>query len=117
MCVHLPYKYYNLSRYSHKHRDSQKMSTRALSKNERLDLRVSSDIKALFSRAAEYSGTTMTAFVIEAARQRAQELIDQNEMVILNNEARDLFLEMLVNPPEPAEALRRAAENYRTDKT
>jgi len=88
------------------------MKTEALVRNERLDLRINSEIKTLFSRAAEFSGMTMTAFVIEAARERAQKLIEQNERLVLNNEARDMLMDMLANPPEPIESLRRAAEKY-----
>jgi len=88
------------------------MNTRAFTKNERLDLRISSEIKTLFTRAAEASGMTMTAFVIDAARERAQELIEQNERLVLNNEARDMLMDMLANPPQPAEPLRRAAKKY-----
>lgn len=81
-------------------------------RDERLDLRISTDIKSLVTRAAESSGMTMSAFVIEAARERAIKLIEQQERIILNIEARDLFLNALANPPQPADALRRAAEKY-----
>ena len=91
--------------------------TRTSLRNERLDLRLNSEIKSLFSRAAEYSGTTMSAFIIDAARERAQDLIKQNEIITLSNNDRDVFLELLANPPEPNEKLRRAAEKYRTTST
>lgn len=88
------------------------MKSQESPRNERLDLRISTEIKSLVARAAEYSGTTMTAFVIEAARDRAMKLIDQNERVVLNNEARDVLLDALANPPAPPARLRRAARKH-----
>ena len=83
-------------------------------RDERLDLRISADIKSLVARAAETSGMTMSAFVIEAARERAAKLIEQQERIVLNNEARDLLLDALANPAQPAKALTLAAEKYAT---
>ena len=92
------------------------MKSDTVIRNERLDLRINSEIKSLFSRAAEYSGMTMSAFIIDAARERAQDLIRQNEVITLSNADRDVFLDMLANPPEPNEKLKRAAEKYRTEE-
>jgi len=83
-------------------------------RDERLDLRISADIKSLVARAADASGMTMSAFVIEAARERAAKLIEQQERIVLNNEARDLLLNALANPAQPATALTLAAEKYAT---
>lgn len=79
-------------------------------KSERIDFRVRADFKALFARAAELSGTNLTAFIIEAARERASELIAQHERLVLNNAARDTLLAALARPPRPAPALVRAAK-------
>lgn len=88
------------------------MSSQNHSRDERLDLRISADIKSLVARAAESSGMTMSAFVIEAARERALRLIEQQDRVVVNNEARDLLMNALANPPEPTETLRKAADKY-----
>ena len=105
--VHIPYVYYTwISQFLLL--KTMKNQTR----DERFDLRLSADIKALVARAAEVSGMTMSAFMIESARERATRLIEENELIILNNEARDMLMDMLANPPEPAEPLRRAAKKY-----
>lgn len=88
------------------------MATSASKKDERIDVRVSSDSKSLFARAAELAGLSMTAFVIEAARDRAARLIAEHERLLLNNQARDVFMNALTNPPAPSDALRRAAQKY-----
>ncbi|WP_126454362.1 DUF1778 domain-containing protein [Sulfuriflexus mobilis] len=88
------------------------MATSVSKKDERIDVRVSTDSKTLFARAAEISGLSMTAFVIEAARERAARLIAEHERLLLKNQARDVFLNALASPPAPSDALRRAAEKY-----
>lgn len=84
--------------------------------NERIDCRVTSDSKSLFARAAKLAGTNLTSFVIEAARERAIRIIDEHERLVLNNEARDVFMNALSNPPAPNAALRAAAEKYAVKK-
>ena len=80
--------------------------------NERIDCRVNSNSKSLFARAAKLAGSSLTAFVIEAARERAIRIINEHDRLVLNNEARDVFMNALANPPAPNAALRSAAEKY-----
>ena len=80
--------------------------------NERIDCRVTSDSKSLFARAAKISGSNLTAFVIEAARERAIRIIKEHEQLVLNDEARDVLMNALSNPPAPNEALTNAANKY-----
>jgi len=92
------------------------MATNAHSRDERIDCRVSSDSKSLFSRAADLCGVTLTSFMIESARERAIRLIDEHERLVLINEARDVFLNALSHPPAPNANLRSAAEKYALKK-
>ena len=88
------------------------MSTNSNSRNERIDCRVNSDSKSLFARAAELCGVTLSSFMIESARERAIRLIDEHERLVLNNDARDVFMDVIAKPPAPNAALRRAAKKY-----
>lgn len=92
------------------------MATKAHSRDQRIDCRVSSDSKSLFARAAELCGVTLTSFMVESARERAIRLIDEHERLVLNNEARDVFLSALSHPPVPNASLRTAAEKYAVKK-
>lgn len=92
------------------------MATNARSRDERIDCRVNSDSKSLFTRAAELCGVNLSAFMIESARERAIRLIEEHERLVLNNEARDVFMDALTNPPAPNAALRAAAEKYAVKK-
>jgi uncharacterized protein (DUF1778 family) len=88
------------------------MAAKPHSRDERIDCRVNSDSKSLFARAAELCGVTLTSFMIEAARERAVRMINEHERLVLNNEARDAFMNALSNPPAPNTALRRAVKKY-----
>jgi uncharacterized protein (DUF1778 family) len=90
------------------------MKSESQTRSERVDFRVSAEFKALFSRAAEISGVNMSAFIIEAARERAVRLIEQHERMLLGNADRNVLLNALANPPAPAEPLKNAAAKYRT---
>ncbi|OGT70372.1 MAG: hypothetical protein A3I78_01610 [Gammaproteobacteria bacterium RIFCSPLOWO2_02_FULL_56_15] len=81
-------------------------------KEERIELRVSSEFKTLFSRAAEISGVSLNAFVLESVRERAMNIIDQHERIVLNNQARDMLINAISNRSAPGKALRRAASRF-----
>lgn len=79
----------------------------------RLEARISPDLHALLKRAAELQGRTMTDFVIAAVQDAAQKAIEQAEIVRLSLADQECFAQALLSPPEPAPALKRAAERRR----
>lgn len=81
---------------------------------ESIDLRVSPEFKMLFSRAAEIAGVSLSAFITESARQRAMELVEQHERIILNNQARDMLLKAMTSRQTNSKALSRAANRFAT---
>ncbi|MGB7209063.1 MAG: DUF1778 domain-containing protein [Pyrinomonadaceae bacterium] len=78
----------------------------------RLNFRLPTDIKKRIENAALISGITVTDFAIAALANSADEVLHKHHSRKLSNRDRDLFLAMIENPPEPNEALRRAARNY-----
>lgn len=88
------------------------MASNTQSRDERIDIRVNSEAKSLFLKAAELSGQNLSAFVVESVRERALRVLAEHDRVLLNDQARDVFLKALANPPAPNEALRRAAAKY-----
>ena len=77
-----------------------------------IDLHVSPEFKILFSRAAEIAGVSLAAFITESARQRAMDLVEQHERIVLNNQARDMFLKVMANQPAHGKALSRAVNRF-----
>lgn len=85
------------------------VKTRRTARQERIEVRVTAEHKRLIEEAAEVSGRSLTAFVLDAACQRAEHVINERERLVLSNRERDRLLAALENPPAPNEALLRAA--------
>ena len=95
------------------------MATRALNrpqtrnKADRIEARVSSEMKALCQRAAAIQGRSLTDFVIHSSVEAAQRTIRDNEYLDLNRRDRLAFLQAVLDPPPPGSPLKRAAKHYR----
>ena len=85
-------------------------------KEQRLEARVTPEQKKLIERAAKLRGTTVTEFVVLSAQQAAAETIRNHETLVLRDEARDVFVKAILNPPLPNEALRSAARRYKAER-
>ncbi len=62
---------------------------------ERLGLRVTETDKALLNEAAALTHTTVSAFVLDAARERAETLIAERRRVVLDDDTFDAFVAAL----------------------
>ena len=80
---------------------------------ERLEVRTTSDQKRLIERAAELRGTSVTDFVVSNVQEAAAATVREFESLFLRDEARQLFVQALLNPPEPNEALKTAATRHK----
>ena len=78
---------------------------------ERLEARVAPEQKTFFQRAANLRGVTLKEFMIASMREAAVRTIEENELVLSANEQKT-FVDMLMNPPKPNDALRAAAADY-----
>ena len=86
---------------------------KAPSRPERLEARVTPEQKRLIERAAQLRGTSLTDFVVAKLQEAATATIRDYEILNLRDESRELFVNMLLNPPEPNEAAKRAAAQYK----
>jgi uncharacterized protein (DUF1778 family) len=80
---------------------------------DRLDFRLSRQHKALIEKAAAYSGESLTGFAVATLVSTARRIVSEHETVALSDRDRDRFLALLDAPPEPSDALRRAARRHR----
>ncbi|MCK5798126.1 MAG: DUF1778 domain-containing protein [Deltaproteobacteria bacterium] len=78
----------------------------AQTKEERIDLRTSREVKDLIQRAADLIGTTMSAFILHCSYDAAREALAQQASVVVSDRDRDLFLRLLDDPPAPNDALK-----------
>ncbi|MBH8554855.1 DUF1778 domain-containing protein [Nostocaceae cyanobacterium CENA357] len=94
-------------------RSRQVNLTRSRRRNERLEARISKEQKEVFQRAAEIQGRTLTDFVINSVMNAAKQIIQEHEMIILSRQDQEVFVEALLNPPEPSAKLKTAAQRYK----
>ena len=79
----------------------------------RLAARISNDLHALLKSAAEIQGRTMTDFVVSAVQDAAQHAIEQAEVMRLSVADQACFVEVMLSPPTPSAALKRAVAQRR----
>ena len=82
-------------------------------KKERLEARVTRAQKRLIERAAALRGSSVTEFVIASAQEAAASTIRDFDVLHLRDEAREVFINAVLNPPAPYDAARAAASRYR----
>ncbi len=82
-------------------------------RSARLEARISPDALAIVKRAAEIQGRSVSDFVVAAAHEAAQKAIAESQIIRLSVDDQRAFAQSLVNPPEPAPALRRARDIHR----
>jgi uncharacterized protein (DUF1778 family) len=78
----------------------------------RLEARVNSEIKALWQKAADLEGVTLTDFVIASVQSAACRVIEQHQTLKLSVEDAEAFVEAILNPPQPSDALKAATLRY-----
>ncbi|HXZ01245.1 MAG TPA: DUF1778 domain-containing protein [Stellaceae bacterium] len=84
----------------------------AKARDERLEARISREQKALFQRAAELQGRTLTDFVIASVHEAAVRVLEETQTIPLSVEDSRTFAEALLNPREPNARLKAAARRY-----
>ncbi len=82
-------------------------SRMATVRNERIDIRAKAEVKAVIERAAQLKHTSVSAYLLDSALEKATADLRAAESLILGDADRDRFFAALENPPEPNEALRK----------
>ena len=88
------------------------MSTATSQRDERIDLRVSADLKTLLSRAASYCGMSLSSFLVSIAADRAKEVVAEHETLTLTPRDWEAFLTALDHADRPRPRLKAAARRY-----
>jgi uncharacterized protein (DUF1778 family) len=89
------------------------MSDNTLQQTARLEARVNPEIKALWQKAADLQGVTLTDFVIASVQEAAYKVIQQHQTLKLSLEDAEAFVEALQNLPKPSDSLIAAALRYK----
>lgn len=88
------------------------MATNAERKKTRLVARTSAEIQEIIQRAADYSGATLSQFLIESAMEKARNVIERTETLHLSMAGADALFAALENPPKANNKLLKAAQHY-----
>jgi uncharacterized protein (DUF1778 family) len=83
-------------------------------RNDKLQIRIDKTTKAKIEQAASYSNKTISDFVLENIIPVAEKVIEEHTTIKLSNRDWNKLMVVLENPPEPNEAIKRAAERYRS---
>ena len=86
------------------------MMSKGNSRNARIEARIAPEALAVVKRAAEMQGRSVSDFVVAAAQEAAHRTIEEAHLIRLSAEDQRRFVDLLLNPPEPSPALRRAQE-------
>ena len=81
--------------------------------NERITARVSEQIKETLITAADLTGATLNQFLVQAALEKAEHIIEKDKLIYLSKKDAQVFFDVLENPPEPNAKLINAVKNYR----
>jgi uncharacterized protein (DUF1778 family) len=79
----------------------------------RLEARISQETKALVQKAADLEGRTLTDFVVSSVQAAAYKVIEQHQTLMLSLEDSEAFVNAILNPPQPNEALKSAALRHK----
>ncbi|HUA11835.1 MAG TPA: DUF1778 domain-containing protein [Solirubrobacteraceae bacterium] len=82
-------------------------------KEERLQIRVDQSDKALLERAAAASHLNMSAFVVQAAASKAEEVLAERSSIRLSADAASAFTEALERPAQVNDRLAKALRRKR----
>jgi uncharacterized protein (DUF1778 family) len=78
----------------------------------RIEARIAPDALRIVRRAAELQGRSLSDFVVAAAQEVAHRTIDEAQVIHLSVEDQVRFVELLLNPPGLAPALKRAKKAH-----
>ena len=78
-----------------------------------MSARVSTQIKQTLITAADLTGATLYQFLVQAALEKAEHIIEKDKLIRLSKNDAQTFFDALENPPEPNAKLLNAVNNYR----
>src|SRR5262245_55676550 len=86
-------------------RTERRRGAAASRKDDVIQIRASAETKAILNRAAALRGQKLSEFMLESARQRAEETILDQRTFFLDDAGHARFLALLDSPPRPSRAV------------
>lgn len=79
----------------------------------RITARVPSLIAEKLQEAAKLTGATLNQFLVQAALEKALQIIEREHTIRYSHEDAAMLIRMLDNPPKPNTALKKALKRYK----
>lgn len=88
------------------------MATTTTTSSARLTARVPESVHAMIEEAAALRGATVNQFLVQAAMEQAQKVLEEERVVRLSRRDARAFFAALENPPPVNAAMKRAARRH-----
>ena len=88
------------------------MTATAISKNQRVNLRLNDDAKQTIERAASFEGKTVSKFILASALASAEQTIHEHETMTLSKKDAETFFNALSKPVKFNAKLHAALEDH-----
>jgi uncharacterized protein (DUF1778 family) len=88
---------------------------KAETKTARVSARISPSVYNTLTEASEITGSTLNQFIVHAALEKAQAIIEHENKIRLNKQSADHLFELIENPPKPNPKLAQTMELYNQD--
>jgi uncharacterized protein (DUF1778 family) len=82
-------------------------------RTERTEARLLPHQKKRIEHAASLKGLSVSDFMVQHADEAAVKTIQQHNSWVLDERDRDIFVQALLNPPEPNARMKAAAKRYK----
>jgi uncharacterized protein (DUF1778 family) len=89
------------------------MTSLTTQKQGRITARVPQTVQERLQQAADLMGATLNQFLVEAAVEKAEKIIERERMIALFRQDAAMFVKLLDNPGKPNKALSKALERYK----
>lgn len=88
-------------------------ASRSEPRTHRIEARIAPKALDLIKRAAEARGSSLSDFVVAAARDAAARELERQNLIRLSVQEQRRFVAVLLSPPKPNKALKRAAAAHK----
>ena len=88
----------------------------ALLEKERITARISTAVAEVLNSAAELTGTTLNGFVVQAALEKAQKIVDREKRITISRDDAAMLLNLLDSPPQPNAAMQWGFKRFMEEK-
>ena len=86
-----------------------------LNKDERIEIRISSQDKRIFQKAQKLSGDkSFSSFVVRVVKKQAEKIVAKNDRIIASERDRDIFFDAVFGERKPNSNLIEAANKYKS---